>query len=148
MSTISKKKSINDILAHCKRELFHAIWNLLLDDEFVEAYRNGIIIKCYDGKYRRVFPRIFTYSADYPEKYNSIFTSCRTWRTHYITAGFSSPQSGTREVVLVHGVLSPKQTFTASASGPICPKGYPTYVHIYATKLPPHGLQSTITGHQ
>jgi hypothetical protein len=57
-----------DLLAHCKRELFHAVWNILLDKEFLEAYKNGIVVKCYDGKYRRVYPRIFTYSADYPEK--------------------------------------------------------------------------------
>jgi hypothetical protein len=54
---------------HCKRELFQAVWKILLDDEFINAYRNEIVIKCYDGKYQRVFPRIFTYSADYPEKY-------------------------------------------------------------------------------
>ncbi|KAF9232549.1 hypothetical protein BU15DRAFT_90630 [Melanogaster broomeanus] len=29
---------------------------------------NGVVITCYDGVKRRVFPRIFTYSADYPEK--------------------------------------------------------------------------------
>jgi hypothetical protein len=33
------------------------------------AYRDGMIVKCSDGVQRRLFPRIFTYSADYPEKY-------------------------------------------------------------------------------
>ncbi|KAF7292248.1 hypothetical protein MIND_01252200 [Mycena indigotica] len=56
------------ILAHCKRELMHAVWRFLLDDEFLHAYRYGIVIVCADGKARRVYPRIFTYSADYPEK--------------------------------------------------------------------------------
>ena len=60
---------MKDLLTHCKRKLFHAIWNIILDDEFIEAYKNGIVIKCHDGVLRRVFPRIFTYSADYPEKY-------------------------------------------------------------------------------
>ena len=46
----------------------HAIWRVLLDDDFVEAYKNGIVVKCFDGVHRRVYPRIFTYSADYPEK--------------------------------------------------------------------------------
>ena len=46
----------------------HAVWKVLLDEEFIDAYQNGIVVKCYDGKYRRVFPRIFTYLADYPEK--------------------------------------------------------------------------------
>lgn len=53
---------------HCKRELVHAIWKLLLSEEFVEAYRNGIVIRCADGITRCIFPRFFTYSADYPEK--------------------------------------------------------------------------------
>ncbi len=46
----------------------HAIWELLLDDEFMDAYEHGVVIKFADGILRRVFPRIFTYSADYPEK--------------------------------------------------------------------------------
>ncbi|KIL59478.1 hypothetical protein M378DRAFT_131528 [Amanita muscaria Koide BX008] len=58
----------DDILAHCKRELMHSAWRFLLDDEFIHAYRYGIIIRCYDGVERRVYPRILTYSADYPEK--------------------------------------------------------------------------------
>ncbi|KIN98947.1 hypothetical protein M404DRAFT_156535 [Pisolithus tinctorius Marx 270] len=68
MSDFMKKKNYNDVLTHCKRELFHAVWKVLLDEEFVEAYRDGFIVKCYDGVHRRIFPRIFTYSADYPEK--------------------------------------------------------------------------------
>jgi Plavaka transposase len=46
----------------------HAAWRLLLDDDFKEGWRNGWVIKCADGVIRRIFPRIFTYSADYPEK--------------------------------------------------------------------------------
>jgi hypothetical protein len=45
-----------------------AIWLLLLDDDFVSAYAHGFLIICGDGVKRRVFPRIFTYAADYPEK--------------------------------------------------------------------------------
>ena len=56
------------ILTHCRRELLHAIWSFLLDDNFTHAYTFGIIIHCIDGIERRVYPRIFTYSADYPEK--------------------------------------------------------------------------------
>jgi len=63
-----KSKNHTDLLTHCKHELFHAVWKILLDDEFVEAYNNGIVIKCHDGVLHRVFPQIFTYSADYPEK--------------------------------------------------------------------------------
>ncbi|KIJ57457.1 hypothetical protein HYDPIDRAFT_64582, partial [Hydnomerulius pinastri MD-312] len=53
---------------HCHRELFHAQWEILLDDEFLEAWRHGIVVRCCDGVERRFYPRIFTYSADYPEK--------------------------------------------------------------------------------
>lgn len=53
---------------HCKHELIHVIWKLLLKEEFVEAYRKGIFIRCADGITRHIFPRFFTYSADYPEK--------------------------------------------------------------------------------
>ena len=46
-----------------------AIWTLLLDSDFMHGYEHGIVIQFADGIQRRVFPRIFTYSADYPEKY-------------------------------------------------------------------------------
>ncbi|OSC99224.1 hypothetical protein PYCCODRAFT_1416437 [Trametes coccinea BRFM310] len=57
-----------DVLTFCKRELMQRIWLLLLDDEFLDAYENGILVLCGDGVTRRIFPRILTYSADYPEK--------------------------------------------------------------------------------
>ncbi len=56
-------------MAHCQREMFHAQWAIILDDDFLKAYKHGIAIKCRDGITRRFYPRIFTYSADYPEKY-------------------------------------------------------------------------------
>ncbi len=34
----------------------------------MHAYEHGVVIKFADGISRRVFPRIFIYSADYPEK--------------------------------------------------------------------------------
>jgi hypothetical protein len=27
----------------------HAVWNLLLDDDFLQAYQYGIVIRCVDG---------------------------------------------------------------------------------------------------
>ncbi|EPS94248.1 hypothetical protein FOMPIDRAFT_29937, partial [Fomitopsis schrenkii] len=56
------------VLRFCRKELMHAIWRLLLDDDFMEAYREGMLVQCGDGILRRLFPRFFTYSADYPEK--------------------------------------------------------------------------------
>ncbi|KAH9916588.1 uncharacterized protein BXZ73DRAFT_105780 [Epithele typhae] len=66
---LNEGKSMNAaLLTHCRRELFHSAWSCLLDDEFLDAYQNGIVVECYDGVTRRLFPRIFTYSGDYPEK--------------------------------------------------------------------------------
>lgn len=56
-------------MTHCQREFLHAQWKELLDDEFMEAYEHGVVIKCSDGLKRRFYLRIFAYSADYPEKY-------------------------------------------------------------------------------
>ncbi|KIK81965.1 hypothetical protein PAXRUDRAFT_47946, partial [Paxillus rubicundulus Ve08.2h10] len=102
VSRFSTKKNHSDILAHCKRELFHALWSILLDDEFVEAYRDGIVVQCYDGICRRVFPRIFTYSADYPEKVllatirdkgNCPCPRCLVPKAHFHRIGFVSDMS-------------------------------------------------------
>jgi hypothetical protein len=56
------------VVTHCHRELFHEQWKILLDDEFMAAYEDGVVIRCGDGVEHRWFPRILTYSADYPEK--------------------------------------------------------------------------------
>ncbi|KAG2052969.1 hypothetical protein BDR06DRAFT_834537, partial [Suillus hirtellus] len=53
---------------HCRRKLFQACWEILLNKNFVLTYHHGIVLKCADGVLQRVFPHIFTYSADYPEK--------------------------------------------------------------------------------
>jgi hypothetical protein len=55
-------------MAHCSRELYHAVIAAILDDEFVDACVNGILIKFMDGVTRRVYLRILTHSADYKEK--------------------------------------------------------------------------------
>jgi hypothetical protein len=64
-----------EVITHLKRDLIHAIYMLLLDDEFIDAYENGILIQCSDGITRRIFPRFFVYSADYPEKCFFFFIS-------------------------------------------------------------------------
>lgn len=55
-------------MVHCHREIVHAQWKAILDDEFMDAYKHGIVLLCPDGQHRRFYLRIFTYSADYPEK--------------------------------------------------------------------------------
>ena len=46
----------------------HVVWSKILDEEFIHAYTYGIVVKCVDGIECRIYPWIFTYSADYPEK--------------------------------------------------------------------------------
>ncbi|KAK0186022.1 hypothetical protein F5146DRAFT_936776 [Armillaria mellea] len=57
-----------ETLTFLKHELMQKIWKLLLDLDFIHAYVYGIIIKCTDSILCHVYPRFFTYSADYPEK--------------------------------------------------------------------------------
>jgi hypothetical protein len=56
------------MLTHLRRELTHAIWSLLLDDDLTHAYTDGVPIKRSDGITRAMFPRFLFYCADYPEK--------------------------------------------------------------------------------
>ncbi|KDQ54663.1 hypothetical protein JAAARDRAFT_696959 [Jaapia argillacea MUCL 33604] len=62
------KAASKQLMTHCRREIFQAGWDILLDEEFMHAYVHGIIVDCIDGIRRRIYPRILTYSADYPEK--------------------------------------------------------------------------------
>lgn len=65
----SGKKTVpDDLLRHMRRELFHAQWDALLDEAFVQAYEQGLAVDCADGVRRRFYPRILTYAADYPER--------------------------------------------------------------------------------
>ncbi|KAJ3886660.1 hypothetical protein GG344DRAFT_81499 [Lentinula edodes] len=65
---VNWKTQADEIMTHCNRELYNAVWRFLLNNEFLHAYKYGIVIKCFDGIERRIYPRFFTYSADYPEK--------------------------------------------------------------------------------
>ncbi|KAF7800284.1 hypothetical protein EIP86_011532, partial [Pleurotus ostreatoroseus] len=56
------------IMRLCRGDLMQAIWMHILDAEFLEAYEHGILVECGDGVTHRLFPRFFTYSADYPER--------------------------------------------------------------------------------
>jgi hypothetical protein len=64
----SSKGPTDPLLSYCRRELAHRVWDVLLDADFMDAYCHGIVVKCYDGIWRRLYPRFVTYSADYPEK--------------------------------------------------------------------------------
>lgn len=68
---MGEKGPSNPLMTHCRREVMHTQWDILLDDEFLEAYEHGIVVNCCDGITWRFYPRLLTYSADYPEKYAS-----------------------------------------------------------------------------
>jgi hypothetical protein len=42
---------------------------LLLDDDFVMSYKDGLVCEFVDGVFRHAFFRFVTHSSDYPEKY-------------------------------------------------------------------------------
>jgi hypothetical protein len=62
------KSSTATLHTHCWHDLFHVCWDTLLDHDFLHAYSHGIVLTCADGVLCRIFPHIFTYSANYPEK--------------------------------------------------------------------------------
>ena len=113
------KAATADTLTYLRREVMHAVWLLLLDDDFIDAYTNGIIIKFHDGIERLVFPRLFTYSADYPEKCD--FTIFHHSRSHAFTfVGSSLHASSILVVFPVHGVLFQRIASTILARRLIC----------------------------
>ncbi|KAJ3535522.1 hypothetical protein NMY22_g6451 [Coprinellus aureogranulatus] len=57
-----------NLMTYLNREVAHAQWEIILDDELLKAIVEGILIECRDGVLRRFFIRIFTYSTDYPER--------------------------------------------------------------------------------
>ncbi|KIK51303.1 hypothetical protein GYMLUDRAFT_64926 [Collybiopsis luxurians FD-317 M1] len=68
------------IKTHLKHELEHAVWKLLLPPEFLHAYVHGIVVTGPDGIFRHLYPRFFTFSADYPEKV--LLASIKNLGTH------------------------------------------------------------------
>ena len=58
-----------DILTHCRHELMHHVWAFLLDKDFQHAYKYGIVVQGQDWIEQCVYPRIVTYSTDYPKKF-------------------------------------------------------------------------------
>ncbi|KAL0062417.1 hypothetical protein AAF712_010696 [Marasmius tenuissimus] len=62
----------DNVLQHLKQEVMQAVWKLILDEEFLDAYENSVVLPCYDKVSRRFLPEFFSYSADYPEKVSII----------------------------------------------------------------------------
>ncbi|KAF9642857.1 hypothetical protein BDM02DRAFT_3157534 [Thelephora ganbajun] len=65
--TFSRDPS-DEIITHCKWELIHAVWMLILNTAFMMAYQFGILVCFADKIICHVFPHLFAYMADYPEK--------------------------------------------------------------------------------
>ncbi|KAH6886502.1 hypothetical protein BKA70DRAFT_1123239 [Coprinopsis sp. MPI-PUGE-AT-0042] len=61
-------KPTDDVLRFARREVVHAIYFLILDDEFLHAYVYGHEMEFWDGVVRHLFPCFFSHSMDYPEK--------------------------------------------------------------------------------
>lgn len=65
------------MLTYLRKELFQLVWHKLLDDELM-AYgclQQWLRVECIDGVSRLLFPRIITYSGDYPERCVLLFDS-------------------------------------------------------------------------
>lgn len=67
------KKVTPELVAHCRRELIQACWRIMLDDDFIQAWSNGVVQLCRDAVERRWYPRILAYVGDLPEKYVDLF---------------------------------------------------------------------------
>ena len=63
------------VLKLLKRDIHNSVINLLMDEDFIQAYEHEILVECSDGVLRLIFPHIFVYSADYPERSVLFFIS-------------------------------------------------------------------------
>jgi len=54
-------------MGHCRWEIYHAQWSIILDNDFLKAYSHRMAVKCGDRIWCRFYLHIFTYSADYKE---------------------------------------------------------------------------------
>ncbi|KAI0665786.1 hypothetical protein C8Q78DRAFT_1072796 [Trametes maxima] len=60
-----------DVLTFCKHELMQCVWLLLLDEEFMDTYKNGILVVCGDGVTCRIFPPFHDLLGRLPGKTDS-----------------------------------------------------------------------------
>ena len=88
------KQPGSQFMVHCQHEVFHAQWDILLDEEFLEAHQHGIVVKCCDKIICRFYPCLITYSADYKEKYVRYFLCPRKFFLNQ-TIGSLLPASAT-----------------------------------------------------
>ena len=96
-----------ELLTHCRWELMHPIWCALLDEQFIDACEHGVVIECPDGISRCFYFRLFTYSADYPEK--CVHLSCGLEQPSLQFLGSFSRRFATWAVPLVLAASSRKR---------------------------------------
>ncbi|KAH9476649.1 hypothetical protein JR316_0010562 [Psilocybe cubensis] len=67
-----------ETIRNMKRDLMHAVWLLLLDGEFMDAYENGILIKCTDGITRHYPEKVLLATIRFLGK--SLCTGCTIYK--------------------------------------------------------------------
>ncbi|KAF9554492.1 hypothetical protein CPC08DRAFT_727124 [Agrocybe pediades] len=74
-----QKPATRDMLTHLRRELMQAVWELILDEDTVQAYAYGERFKLYDDIERALYLQFLFYGMDYPEK---VLVACMKYLTH------------------------------------------------------------------
>ncbi|KAF9538744.1 hypothetical protein CPC08DRAFT_738832 [Agrocybe pediades] len=74
-----QKPATKDTLTHLRRELMQAVWELILDEDTVNAYAYGEKFRLYDEVDHALYLRFLFYSMDYPEK---VLVACMKYLTH------------------------------------------------------------------
>ena len=88
----------------------HTVWKFLLDDDFLHSYKYGMVLRCQDEMEQHIYPRIFTYSADYPEKWAFLpFLGFLSKSFTYLIGSYLL-QFETKAFVRAHAVSYPKQS--------------------------------------
>ncbi|KAG2012178.1 ubiquitin and ribosomal protein S27a [Coprinopsis cinerea AmutBmut pab1-1] len=134
------------LMSFLNRELLHIQWSIILDPEFIDAMENGIVITCPDGIQRRFYIRIFTYSADYPEKISLASMRrgacpcprCLTPRTKFHNMGLQEDMVFREENPRVYGEEA--QAAVRQARERIFDDGVAAYGTVVGGILNSHGL--------
>ncbi|KAJ3533279.1 hypothetical protein NMY22_g7397 [Coprinellus aureogranulatus] len=123
------------VSAHCARELFHKQWSILLDAELSDAMEHGLVIVCPDGKKRCFYPRIFTYSADYPEKSVVQNAEAVTKAREEIASGYAVDGANVEAILKDHSLV-PTQVCI-----PVC---HPSLCYAYCLYFPLDGRKQCV----
>ena len=65
---VARRKAPDDVLTFVCRSTYQAVFVHMLSGHFETLYYQGFVLKCGNGVVRRIYPRVFAYSADYLEK--------------------------------------------------------------------------------